>query len=245
MARLVWARGLTELPVWATCCSSCLCLTIARHGSLEALQWAHANGFTWDVRTYEEAAKNGHLPALKWALWGDYGAINSVIIDQRYSLRQRIGSASLTTCVEGAASGGHLHIIEWLFSQWRLLGSDWLKRTLSANTCSLAARGGHLAVLHWLRTNAWPNAGMPCDWDANTCRRAAEGGFLEVLQWARENGAEWDDRTCFEAAKNNHLGVLQWARANGCPWNRVLCTIACQEYPSPSQCLAWISQQPD
>ena len=87
---------------------------------------------------------------------------------------------------------------------------------------------------------------MPCDWDANTCRRAAEGGFLEVLQWARENGAEWDGRTCFEAAKNNHLGVLQWARANGCPWNRVhFSTIVCREYPSPSHCLAWISQQTD
>ena len=163
---------------------------------------------------------------------------------------------SLTTCVEGAASGGHLSVLQWLFSQWRLLGSDSLKRTLSANTCSLAARGGHLSVLQWLRTDAWPNAGSGwpnhrCGWDANTCRRAAEGGHLETLQWARQNGAAWDGRTCFEAAKNGHLEVLQWARANGCPWNRVLCMIATPginraiSYGPASRCMTWISEQPD
>jgi len=104
----------------------------------------------------------------------------------------------------GAASGGHLEVLQWL--RGRGVSAAW-----DTGTCSIvAAEGGHLEVLQWACAN-----GCPCGED--TCSGAAYGGHLEVLQWARANGCPWDEYTCSDAAEGGHLEVLQWARANGCP----------------------------
>ena len=42
-------------------------LAAATNGKLEVLQWARANGCSWDASTGYSAARNGHLEVLQWA----------------------------------------------------------------------------------------------------------------------------------------------------------------------------------
>lgn len=44
------------------------CASAADGGHLEVLQWARANGATWDKRTCAQAANSGHLNLLRWAI---------------------------------------------------------------------------------------------------------------------------------------------------------------------------------
>ena len=44
-----------------------VCRLLARYGYLEVLQWARANGCSWNEDTCSEAARGGHLAVLQWA----------------------------------------------------------------------------------------------------------------------------------------------------------------------------------
>jgi len=73
---------------------SALSLTIsARHGGLDALKWAMANGCEWDERLCVAAGKGGHVQVLDFA----------------YSHGCEITAA---VCVTAAAEG-NVHVLEW------------------------------------------------------------------------------------------------------------------------------------
>ena len=64
---LDWARVL-DIPGVSWTNPSCSgCSQLARHGLLEAVKWARANGWPWDYETCANAARNGHLATLQWA----------------------------------------------------------------------------------------------------------------------------------------------------------------------------------
>ena len=78
VGRLAWARGLdrpwpgardisADISAEWQVTRDIICETAARHGALASLQWARANGCTWDADTCSGAAKGGHLAVLQWA----------------------------------------------------------------------------------------------------------------------------------------------------------------------------------
>ena len=83
-----------------------------------------------------------------------------------------------------AAKEGHIHILEWLATQF----CDMSRVAVNA------AMHGQLAVLQWaVRTQDLPvTAAAPAV--------AAEMGHLECLQWMIEHGVEWIKKDCFDDA---------------------------------------------
>ena len=92
----------------------------------------------WDTKTYNMAARGGHLDVLRWLRSQNppcpWGAV---------------------TCRE-AARCGHLDVLKWLRAQDP--PCPW-----NAFTCEMAAMGGHFDVLKWLRAQD-----PPCPWDTRT-----------------------------------------------------------------------------
>jgi len=152
---------------------------LARHGYLEALQWARQQGCPWDEDTCAYAARGGHLEVLQWARqqgcpwdkWTCADAAQGGHLEVLQWARQQGCRWDVWTCTN-AAKGGHLEVLQWARQQ----GCPW-----DEETCSHAARGGHLEVLQWAHQQG-------CPWDESTCIFAAERGHLEVLQWARQQG---------------------------------------------------------
>ncbi|AVK76102.1 Ankyrin repeat domain containing protein [Pandoravirus neocaledonia] len=168
------------------------------------------------VTFMEDAAFYGHLAIIRWALSEGCPRVGWVanraaagghldLLDYLYSIGWCYRNTHLC---DGAARGGHWHVMSWARDKNYPWG-EW--------TCANAAKGGHLEMLQWLRGNG-------CPWDRWTCIYAAEGGHLDVLQWARSNGCPWDEWACSGAAKGGHLEVLQWLRANDCPWTEYVCS---------------------
>eukprot|EP00611_Tribonema_gayanum_P019741 TRINITY_DN3479_c0_g1_i1.p1 TRINITY_DN3479_c0_g1~~TRINITY_DN3479_c0_g1_i1.p1 ORF type:complete len:218 (-),score=36.19 TRINITY_DN3479_c0_g1_i1:283-936(-) len=106
---------------------------LQRHGHLEVLQWAHANGCPWSEEVCSAAAEGGHLELLQWARANDC------------PWSKRVCS--------GAASGGHLELLQWAHAN----GCPW-----DQEVCSAAAAGGHLEVLQWARANGCPWSESAC-----------------------------------------------------------------------------------
>ena len=107
----------------------------------------------------------------------------------------------------GAAEGGHQHVLEWLRQQ----GCPW-----DASVCAAAARGGHTPLLQWLRQQG-------CPWDASLYEGAAEGGHLSLLRWVRgqDDRPDWNDRPTWNrgpvfpsvliaSARWGRVDVLEW-----------------------------------
>jgi hypothetical protein len=104
-----------------------ICYYAAGGGCLSVLQWARAQGCSWDEETCAYAAWNGHLAVLQWARaqgchWDKY------------------------TC-SNAAWRGHLAVLQWARAQ----GCPW-----DSDTCTYAAMNGHLSVLQWARAQGCP-----------------------------------------------------------------------------------------
>jgi hypothetical protein len=140
-------------------------------------------------------------------------------------------------CV-AAASGGHLHVLEWALNNELAVWNDEMSDAaaengrlhvlrfaqardypMSGQELGLSAANGHLNVVIWLREQGHP-------WDEFICAAAAGGGQLHVLQWLRSKGCPWLADTCREAAREGHLHIVQWARANGCHWGPLTCAVA-------------------
>ena len=204
---------------------------VARGGHIEILQWARANGYSWDKHMSYLIAQSGRLEVLKWA------HANGCPLD-------------VDIC-NIAAEGGHLEMLKWAHANschW----DEW--------TSYVAARSGHLEVLQWAHANGcpvdervcdeaayWGNLHMlkwalenGCPWRETVCKLAARNGDLAMLKWARENGCPWNVETCCCAAFSGHLEVLQWARENGCPWNKEECLKEAKDHPSVRK---WIGEQ--
>ena len=103
------------------------CVSAAKGGNLEVLQWTRANDCRWDEETCKYAAKGGNLEVLQWA------RANGCPWDEG-------------TCTR-AAEYGHLDVLQWA----RATGCPW-----DETTCTWAAIGEHLDVLQWARANGCP-----------------------------------------------------------------------------------------
>jgi hypothetical protein len=55
------------------------CASAAAGGHLEVLKWARANGCPWNALTCFDAAAGGHLEVLQWARANGYSAISPIL----------------------------------------------------------------------------------------------------------------------------------------------------------------------
>ena len=187
-------------------------------GSVEILEYLSGWGYEFDKRVCEEAAREGHLEALKF--------LRGLDPPCRWDWK---------TC-EGAAKGGHLEVLKWARSEDPPCLWD-------EGTCMKAAEGGQLEVLKWLR-----DQDPPCPWNSNTCAYAAYRGQLEALKWARSQHppCPWNEETCAWAAQGGQLEVLEWARSQEppCPWRRSDCRETAS-HNDHQHIVDWIDQRED
>lgn len=92
-------------------------------GNLEILKWILANGCHWNDIICDQAALNGHLHVLVWALE-----------EKGFSLYARLYAL--------AAEGGHLNVLEWL----RQENCPW-----DASAYASAAKNGHTHTMQWVK----------------------------------------------------------------------------------------------
>ncbi len=222
-----------------------LCTIAAANGQLEILQWARANRYTWDEKTFSGAVYHPDVFAWAWA--------NGCPIDKKATVINAAASGNLevlkffiaeefdidmsSICRE-AARNGHLNILKWIyvyagsswdricgFNVWDVAGEkgdlnilDWIK-TKDPNgydIASIGASSGNLEVIKWAIDNRCYRIGPEC---VETATAAAKGGHLTVLQWLKTQGFAWSAITCSCAARFGHLEVLKWAKENDCPWD--------------------------
>ena len=121
------------------------------------------------------AAKNGHFKVLKWL---------------------RNEDLDIEIALIGAAEGGQLELLEWLFN--KRVYPDFL--TLE-DISKAAAKGGHLNILKWLKTKGLKLNHLAAE-------GAAEGGHLHLLQYLEQKGIKCRD-ICDSAIKGGQLKLLQ------------------------------------
>jgi hypothetical protein len=125
---LKWARE-NDCPWYYTAYSGAV-----QGGHLEILKWLRKNGCPWDDGIYYIAAACGHLEVLKW-------------------LRKNGYHAQMEICVNEAAEGGKLEVVEWIIANCTTLWDGVVEQPIGnhsywdSHACFRAARGGHSKIL--------------------------------------------------------------------------------------------------
>jgi hypothetical protein len=185
-------------PSYAILRESLFCMHLAQNGDTAALAQAVADGRRWSHLAAVEAAKEGHVHVLAWAV----GAGLSL---------GRISSASTDgapTVAGQAASNGRVGVLEWLRCNGLL---DPVRG--GPEVFEYAADNRQHAVLRWAHEHGFRSTAIACS-------AAAFHGWTDTLRWLREHGVPWSASTCASAASGRHLDTLQWALRNGCPQKR-------------------------
>lgn len=205
-------------------------------GSLEMLQFVHAQGCAWlsSSSHYIEAISRGHLECIKYA-------------DEH-------GCPRCEDAIRCAAGSDHPELIEYFLQQGHLPTEE---------TCAYAAQCGKLASVMYLREQGCPwnertfkkaikSESLAiilyayengCPWSADVTTAAADSGLCEVLSFLVELGCPlsaatsaaaagrcveclaylheqqcpWDESTCMMAAFHFNVDCLRYAHENGCP----------------------------
>ena len=168
------------------------CHEIAKYGFVNWLQFAHENGYKWNIKTCTNAAKFGHLNCLKYA--NENGCrwyYNGLVLDD--------------SVINIAAKYGHLNCLKYAHE-------NGFK--LDYNVCIDAASNGHLDCLKYAHEKGYSFGGMFRDDDI--CEFAASNGHLNCLKYAHENGCPMNDTICELAAEKGHLNCLKYTYENGC-----------------------------
>jgi len=263
-------------------------------GVLEVIQYLSSLGYLRDQWTCYEAARGGHLQVLQWlrnplvhALQGnvpcpwDKHACEFAAESGRLRVLQWMRLEAqppcpwdIVDCAGSAAWGGHIEVLEWLFTvggsnirhkricafaarAGQLETLKWLRLKAlcpwDERVCEFAAEYGHLGILQWARSVRL-HGNQPCPWNWAACALAAYRGNFDILKWLRDRSIHgdqpcpWNEMACTNAAQKGHLEILQWLRDasihNPCPWYRRDCLIQAQ-HRGHRRVVCWIMAQPD
>lgn len=105
-----------------------------------------------------------------------------------------------------AATGGHIHVLEWLHEN---------RCPCDAIACRNAAMHGSLAVLKWLREREYP-------WDENVLHAAIRNDRFDIFEWAWENGCPRGENLCAVAWTHCRLHFVHWMHTHGCTCGHLL-----------------------
>ncbi len=166
-------------------------------GNFAFIKWMKLHGSTaWESYIKKIAAAQGNLEALKWAL------------DQDQKANDLDNCMYILTI--NAASGGHLHVIEWL----KYNSTNFF---LDPHVSVVAARKGHIELLQWVITSG-------CQWDIYKCCIAAiENSRLSILIWIKTIDPNIFSSTNlynlyirrYPIARAINTEVLEWLQING------------------------------
>lgn len=196
------------------------CYSAARRGHLCCLEYLRSFRCKWDILVCSAAARWGHFDVLKWAMRhkckfdhsvvaaaaeGGHLAIIEHVRASLHRTRGSLGNANICSC---AASGGHLHILQWALEN----EGDHIDERFPWNgdTVRMAAFRGHLKVFQWGLAN-----GRYLYKGPSVMGWAATSGSIELLEWLSENDFETDAAMTKLAAMQGHLHVLKWVHARG------------------------------
>jgi len=174
----------------------------------------------------DEAAGGGHVPVVRW-LTSTFGAscISSnafvkaaagghVNVMGRLAVRYFLLREDGTKCIDAAAGGGHLDVLQWMhWLNWSLGKYGVNDRGVDETVASGAARGGHVHVLKWLQTQRPRFLDEPVA--SRVANNAARAGHTHVLQWLLGVGVQPKPVICAVAAYNGQVAVLKWLREKG------------------------------
>jgi hypothetical protein len=206
-----------------------------KKGHFTLIKFARSHGSTfWNDEFYfsllKKAATLGDLETMEWAIAENTGTTGTAA---------NHASDFFVPVIEAAASGGHIHILEYL----RPTNS---MEVFYAKVTGVAARHGHVAILEWASANTDFSWAYTCFLAAIkgsqfkvlvwlqkfTIKRkqfhdlmkhsipmlmAAEVGDIEVFKWLRNNGMKWHPRTYTVAKQFFKIDIAEWALKNGCP----------------------------
>eukprot|EP00953_Heterococcus_sp_UTEX-ZZ885_P012807 7320-Heterococcus_DN1.PRE.1 len=125
-----------------------------------------------------------------------------------------------------AATLGHVHVLDYIFSKHCHLHEDLLPE---------AARNGRFGAVKWLFEHDAP-------FYADTiCGDAAESGNLQLVQFVRSKGGEINASTFRDAAWRGHLALCKHLYSEQCPWNTLAVAWAGSE--GHTEVVKWLVQQ--
>ncbi|KAL6080514.1 Ankyrin repeat domain containing protein [Balamuthia mandrillaris] len=183
-------------------------------------KWATERGLlTSSKKLCVAAAAIGRLDVLQ--------ALNKRPFFCRYHIRL------FTPMVKEAASGGHLHVLQWIHQR----SESWQRSGFKFDACYAAALAGHTHVLQWMTCAPGLQLQLADVLRSYNAGGAALGGHLETLKWmkdeieARNRALEKGEgggtigkrgigkdklefdvrRVCQSAAAGGHFHVLRWA----------------------------------
>ena len=189
------------------------CMGAAMNGNLDILQWLRSRDppCCWNRFAIRAAIRIGRLDIVKWICFQEDPVVKYCFgYDDENDDDDHL-----------AATGGHLHILQWRQQQYP--DGRWSPTTVMA-----AAVEGHVGVLRWLDSHVPPDS-----WTTQLTNAAAFRGHTETLQYlrSRDPPCPWTAAACKYAAQNGHLSSLQWMRSQDppSPWNRaeVLAAATC------------------
>jgi hypothetical protein len=257
LALLQWAKEKAE-TYYNTWPKSKMFPAAAKCDNVELYQWLFDQKFPFEEETsFINALQKGHFKFIKFArskgsiFWNDEfyfsllegAATLGDLETMKWAIAENTGTTGIAAnhasdffvpVIKAAASGGHIHILEYLrptenmevfyskvtgmaarhghvaILEWASANTDFIW----AYTCFLAAiNGSHFKVLVWLNSH-FPDALMNHPYPM---RMAAQVGDIEVFKWLRNNGMKWHPSTYTVAKKFLHFDIAEWALKNGCP----------------------------
>ena len=118
-----------------------------------------------------------------------------------------------------AALNGHIHILEWLKSEFELNVNICSDCPFNNKTANSAVLHGQLEVFKWLISNR-------CLIDKDIILHAIKGDHLDIVKYIRinEHFRMWHSSTYMkEAARNGRLEIIKYLHSEGVPLDRNLC----------------------
>ena len=216
-----------------------------KKGHFKLIKFARSHGsIFWNDEFYfsllEGAATLGDLETMKWAIaenTGTTGTAANHAIEANHPIES--SSDFFVPVIEAAASGGHIHILEYLRPTNNM-------EVFYAKVTGVAARHGHVAILEWASANTdfiWAYTCFLAAIEGSqfkvlvwlqefTTKRkqfhelmkrshpmliAAQVGDIEVFKWLRNNGMKWHPMTYPVAKQFFKIDIAEWALKNGCP----------------------------
>lgn len=193
-----------------------LIFAAATDGDLQVVEWLHSMGCTAEnilrsVRCQEyvykicdTAARNGHLPVLKWLNEHHFAVRSDIVLAAAFSgsieifvWLTSIGRTGDHRSLEIAAALGHRSLLEWFYTHhttliqlYSLLGIaaaagqistldlliGWVDVTPIPNIEMIAAFNGHLSAVEWILSRGCYSARY-----AKAC--ALSGGHHHIVEW--------------------------------------------------------------
>lgn len=184
----------------------------AKGGHFELMKWLYERRCPYNYMTMNWAAFRGDLNTLKWLrdigcpMKDAYciGAGGGRLEILKWLRDEGIDIPDDSFMTQSAASGGHIHVLEWLLE---------INYPISRRGYFHATRTGSVDVFKWLLEK---NIEMGGEY---MCQVAASAGQLDMLKWLRAEGYHWDKSVCSSAVSKSHVDVLKWAIENGCPYD--------------------------